>query len=372
MVPVRQSHAIRVVRSARRPDVELFDEKTLTKRREGMGKQLAQGDIDALFAAAGANASASPAGTASEVPLEQYDFSRAGQISNDQMRAISSVNDLFARNLMHTLGAWLRTPFKMKLVAGEQLPFSEFLERLSSPNYICSIRLEPLGAVGLLELELALASPIVDVLLGGVGRAWPARELTDIEDAILTSVVQMTVQVLNMAWQSVGLEFVFEKRESEPTVPRMLTAGEKTLCVSFEARMPEAQGVMNLCLPAVVLNAILRRLISEGDRPKRRSKEAQARMRELMGEAKIGTLLQFPMVRLRASELAAIEPGTVLRLPLTRHSASELRVGGLQFGRAHPVRTGEHRGAQLEEMSDDNDANSALDSRNIDETVSVN
>ena len=93
-----------------------------------MGKQLGQGDIDALFAAAGANASA---GSTSEALLERYDFSRAGQISNDQMRAISSVNDLFARNLMHTLGAWLRTPFKMKLVAGEQLPFSEFLERLS-------------------------------------------------------------------------------------------------------------------------------------------------------------------------------------------------------------------------------------------------
>jgi flagellar motor switch protein FliM len=111
-----------------------------------MGKQLGQGEIDALFAAAGANASASPAVSTSEVLLEQYDFSRAGQISNDQMRAISSVNDLFARNLMHTLGAWLRTPFKMKLVAGEQLPFSEFLERLSSPSYVCSIRLEPLGA----------------------------------------------------------------------------------------------------------------------------------------------------------------------------------------------------------------------------------
>ena len=121
--------------------------------------------------------------------------------------------------------------------------------------------------MGLLELDLALASPIVDVLLGGVGRAWPTRELTDIEEAILTSVVQMAVQELNLAWQSVGLEFVFEKRETEAAVARMLTAGEKTLCVSFEARMPEAQGAMNLCLPAVVLNAILRRLISEGDRP---------------------------------------------------------------------------------------------------------
>jgi flagellar motor switch protein FliM len=337
-----------------------------------MGKQLGQGDIDALFAAAGANASASPVGQASEAPLERYDFSRAGQISNDQMRAISSVNDLFARNLMHTLGAWLRTPFKMKLVAGEQLPFSEFLERLSSPSYICSIRLEPLGAVGLLELELALASPIVDVLLGGVGRAWPTRELTDIEEAILTSVVQMTVRELNLAWQSVGLEFVFEKREPEPAVSRMLTAGEKTLCVSFEARMPEAQGAMNLCLPAVVLNAILRRLISEGDRPKRRSKEAHARIRELMGEAKIGAVLQLPVMRLRGSELALLEPGTILRLPLAKHSASELRVGGLQFGRAHPVRTGEHRGAQLEDSNDNDGRCDVLHDQTVDETMSVN
>jgi flagellar motor switch protein FliM len=337
-----------------------------------MGKQLGQGDIDALFAAAGANASAPSEGQVSEVFLERYDFSRAGQISNDQMRAISSVNDLFARNLMHTMSAWLRTPFKMKLVAGEQLPFSEFLERLSSPSYICSIRLEPLGAVGLLELELALASPIVDVLLGGVGRAWPTRELTDIEEAILASVVQMAVGELNLAWQSVGLEFVFEKRESEPTVARMLTAGEKTLCVSFEARMPEAQGAMNLCLPAVVLNAILRRLISEGDRPKRRSKEAHARIRELMGEAKLGAVLQFPVMRLRAGELAALEPGMILRLPMPKHSTSELRIGGLQFRQAHPVRMGEHRGAQLEHEDESENPNNASDAQDIDKTISVN
>jgi flagellar motor switch protein FliM len=336
-----------------------------------MGKQLGQGDIDALFAAAGASSSAASVEPESDV-LERYDFSRAGQISNEQMRAISSVNDLFARNLMHTLGAWLRTPFKMKLVSGEQLPFSEFLERLSSPSYVCSIQLEPLGAVGLMELELAIACPIVDVLLGGVGRAWPARELTDIEETILTSVVQMAVKELNLAWQSVGLEFVFEKREAEPAISRMLTAGEKTLCVSFEARMPEAQGAINICLPAVVLNAILRRLISEGDRPKRRSKEARARVRELMGEAKLGAVLQLPAMRLPAKELAALAPGYVLRLPLPQHTVSELRVAGLEFGLAHPVRAGEHRGAQLAGSVDLDDGNHALTTQRIAETTSVN
>jgi flagellar motor switch protein FliM len=334
-----------------------------------MGKQLVQGDIDALFAAAGS--APQNAGIASEILLERYNFSRAGQISNDQMRAISSVNDLFARNLMHTLGAWLRAPFKLKLVAGEQLPFSEFLERLSSPTYVCAIRLEPLGAVGLLELELALAFPLVDVLLGGIGRTSLARELTDIEEAILTSVVELAVQELNMAWQSVGLEFVFEKRESEAAVARMMTAGERTLCVSFEARMPEAQGAINLCLPAVVLNAILRRLISEGDRPKRRSKESQVRVRELIGEAKIDAVLQLPRMRLSASELSTMAPGTILRLPLPQHSVSELHMGGLQLAFAHPVRKGEHRGAQLK-LSDNPESNDVSTDANAPATMTVN
>lgn len=324
-----------------------------------MGKQLGQDDIDALFAAAGANSAPPSTGADGESEVERYSFSSAGQISNDQMRAISSVNDLFARNLMHTLGAWLRSQFKVKLVAGEQLPFNEFLERISPPTYVCSIRLEPLGAVGLLEFDMAIAAPIVDVLLGGVGKGWPLRELTEIEEAILTSVVEMAVEELNLAWQSVGLGFVFEKRETESAVARLLTLSEKTLCVSFEARMTEAQGTINLCLPAVVLNAILRKLISEGDRPRRRSKEAHARVRQLMGEVKLEAALQFPAMRLRAGDLAALSPGTILRLPLTKYSASELRVGGLQVGRAYPVRSGEHRGAQLEVALDG--VNDALD-----------
>jgi flagellar motor switch protein FliM len=71
-------------------------------------------------------------------------------------------------------------------------------------------------------------------------------------------------------------------------------------------------------------------------------------MRVLMGEARLGAVLQFPPVRLRAVELTALEPGMILRLPVAKHETAELRVGGMQFGRAHPVRSGEHRGAQLE------------------------
>ncbi len=95
-------------------------------------------------------------------------------------------------------------------------------------------------------------------------------------------------------------------------------------------------------------------------------------MRELMGETKIGTLLQVPTMRLRAGELTALAPGMVLRLPLARHVISELRVGGLLFGHAHPVRTGEHRGAQLESSYTEEHRDELHRNEEAAEAVSVN
>ncbi len=312
-----------------------------------MEKVLGQDEIDAMFATArAAEETVEP-----EAPVklaELYNFGRAGHISNDQMRAISTVNDLFARNLMHTVGAWLRTEYRVALVSGEQMPYTEFVDRLTELTYVCSIRLEPLGAMGLLEIEMGLATPMVDLLLGGKGRAETPRALTDIEELIMASVIQMMIKELNSAWAPVGLQFSFDRRETTAQVARMMPTGEKTLCVCFEVRMPEATGALNICLPAVVLNTILRRLISERDRPRRRSEEVRSKVRELLGTSLVGSVLQFPPVRLQARDIAALKEGSLLRLPLPRHTAAELKVGGLPLGSAWPVRVGEHRGARIE------------------------
>jgi flagellar motor switch protein FliM len=199
-----------------------------------------------------------------------------------------------------------------------------------------------------MEIELALASPMVDLLLGGKGRPEPPRTLTDIEELIMASVAQMMVKELNAAWAPVGLQFSFERRETTAQVARMMPAGEKTLCVCFEVQMPEVQGVLNICLPAVVLNTILRRLISEGDRRRKASDEVRARVRELLADAKVGSTLQFPPMRLQASRIADLHVGSVLRLPIPKHTSAELKVVGLPLGPAWPVRVGEHRGARLE------------------------
>jgi flagellar motor switch protein FliM len=121
-----------------------------------MEKMLKQDEIDALFAAARTrDPDQDPTGVRARVL--SYNFSSAGQISTDQLRAISMLNDLFARNLTHNLAAWLRTRFQVNLVSAEQIPFHEFLLRIPEISYAASVRLEPLGALSVLQLDMTLA-----------------------------------------------------------------------------------------------------------------------------------------------------------------------------------------------------------------------
>ncbi|MGD0730213.1 MAG: FliM/FliN family flagellar motor switch protein [Terracidiphilus sp.] len=312
-----------------------------------MEKTLKQDEIDALFQAARSSA---PDASRSEVRARvvPYNFSSSGQISNDQLRAISMLNDLFARNLTHNLAAWLRTRFQVNLVSAEQIQFNEFLLRIPEISYVASVRLEPLGALSVLQLDLALAPPVIDLLLGGEGRDGPLRELTDIEESILGSVVEIICRELTAAWQQVGLSFSFERRQMQTQVARIMSVTEKTLCLSFEIRMPHSSGLLNLAFPAVVANTILRRLTSDWGHSRRHAGEIQSRIETSARRIRFGGSLQLPPMRLAASSIENLEPGTVLRFDLPANTTPEWRVGGQLLSAAQAVRQGSYRGARIE------------------------
>jgi flagellar motor switch protein FliM len=314
-----------------------------------MEKLLKQDEIDALFQAA-RTPDAETQQPESKVRVVPYNFATSGQISNEQLRAISMLNDLFARNLTHNLAAWLRTKFQVNLVSAEQIPFNEFLLRIPEISYVASVRLEPLGALSVLQLDLALAPPIIDLLLGGEGRDGPLRELTDIEESILASVVEIICRELTAAWQPVGLSFNFERRQMQTQAARIMSVNEKTLCLSFEIRMPHSSGLLNLAFPAVVANTILRRLTSDWGRRRRHSPESLARMEALVKKIRFGANLQLPTVRLAARSIEDLAPGVVLRLPVAGGELAEWRVGGQRLARALAIQRGMQRAAQIETL----------------------
>jgi flagellar motor switch protein FliM len=150
-----------------------------------------------------------------------------------------------------------------------------------------------------------------------------------------------------VAWQPVGLSFIFERRQMQTQVARVISVAEKTLCLSFEVRMPHSSGLLNLALPAVAANTILRRLSTEWGR-RRHADDNRARMEAVARRIRFGSSLQLPTVRLEAGTLEQLQVGDVLRMKVGGGTLAEWRVAGIPMASAHAMRRGEHRAARIE------------------------
>jgi flagellar motor switch protein FliM len=313
-----------------------------------MEKMLKQDEIDALFEAARTQTAEGEPREEVRARVVPYSFASAGQISTEQLRAISMLNDLFARNLTHNLAASLRTRFQVNLVSAEQIPFNEFILRIPEISYVASVRLEPLGALSVLQLEMSLAPPIIDLLLGGDGKQGTLRELTEIEESILGSVMEIICRELTAAWQAVGLSFSFDRRQMLTQVARVISVNEKTLCLSFEIRMPHGSGLLNLAFPAVVANAILRRLTVDFGRGSRHPSETRSLLQDRVKRIRFGTSLQLPTMRVPARSIEELAPGSLIRFDLPARVLPLWCAGGQVLTAAQAVRQGTNRGARVE------------------------
>jgi flagellar motor switch protein FliM len=316
-----------------------------------MEKILTQDEIDALFRAAQGRASEKPKTRAEERTLLACNFRQSARISKEQLRTVTQLHELFARNLAHSLGAYLRLAFEVNLVSAEQLNYGEFLQRLPEVTYIVSVTLRPMGVSAAVELDLPLAFPIIDVLLGGSGRAEPAiREITEIEEQILESVVKIIGRELENTWRpALELEFTFDQRLRQADITRLMPPNEKILSLSFEIRIPEARGMLNVALPAAISNALLRKLTQQASyRKKRGSTEGASQLRRRLDHGVFPADLVLPKQRVSISRILALQPGDVLKLGCSLTESADLLVSGKALFYAHPVRSGAHRAAQVD------------------------
>lgn len=315
-----------------------------------MEKVLNQEEIDAMFRAVrGREGATTPQGQ----KILPCNFRQAGQINSEQVRSISALHEGFARNLTHWLAAYLRTAFECNLVSVEQIPYREVLSRIPEVAYLATFRLNPMDAVGALQLDLALAFPIIDMLLGGGGKAEaPVRDVTEIEEQILEGVVKIICRELQTAWQPLGLEFVFDQRQQPAQMQRVMAPAEMTLCLSFEIRMSDTRGTLNLAFPSVVSNALLRKLAREWayQRP-HASEEARKRLIQRLLNSPFSVELGFVEVPVRMGDLLSLTPGTLIHLRRTADSPATVSVGGCEMFRATPVRQLGMRAGQVQAIS---------------------
>jgi len=313
-----------------------------------MNRVLHQEEIDAMVHA---TRGASDNATTDQRTIRPCTFRQSGQLAGEQVRAIGGLLEPFARNLAQSLGAYLSVPFEVKLASVEQLAYGEFLERVPEVTYMVSFLVSPINTAAAMQIDNSLVFPLIDILLGGTGECQElAREVSEIEEQIMEDVAKNICRELAAVFVPLETKLQLEGRESPAQIQRFLAPPEKTLCVSFEIKLANKQGMLNLIFPVAVSNPLLRKLCSAVPSSVTRvTTRSTCRLKERMLECSFPAALDLTSIELSIQELLALSPGKVFSLAVPAKKPASLVVAGREVFEATPVRHARQRAAQIRE-----------------------
>lgn len=235
-----------------------------------MSEILTQEEINALFAEfAKAAQQAEPqkesgARTSERGPKEYkvYDFRRPDKFSKDQLRTIQMLYEGFSRRVSSALSTHLRYPVRVEVEQVTQMLYDEFMAGTMNPAALYVFEPEPWEGTSLMDISLGLVLAMIDRLLGGSGRyRGKPRELTEIEQALLKSIVARVLDEFAETWEPfTKLNVRLVGFESNPAFAQIVEPNEAVCVASFQVKMADVKGIMRLCVPHSALQQIKPRL----------------------------------------------------------------------------------------------------------------
>jgi len=190
--------------------------------------------------------------------------------------------------------------------------------------------------------------PIIDVMLGGEGKSTEiTRDVTDIEEQVLEGVTRIMCRELQTSWQAISLQFNFGARQQILQTQRLMPPDEKNLCLSFEIKMLETRGTLNLAVPAVVSNALLRKIADFRYERRRGPIEARLQIQKKLLNCLFPVELSMPGLPVPLQNLTDLAPGNLLLFSKDASDPAAMMLGDVHLCSATPVRVGARRAARV-------------------------
>ncbi|WP_029952169.1 flagellar motor switch protein FliM [Hippea sp. KM1] len=247
-----------------------------------------------------------------------YDFKRPDKVSKEQIRAIKNLHDKFSRNFSSKLSAFLRSIVEIEVVSVDQMTYAEFVLSLSNNVSFNVVSLSPLDGNAVFSLEPDIGFALVDRLLGGIGESSNInRPFTDIEQSILLDVVKQAMEEMRSSWEPImDISFEIVGQESSPNVVQIVAPSEIVVLVVFEVKLGETTGIINWCLPVIVLEPVLNK-IGTHDILARSKKATEDRTEDIARTLKeVLVYLEFRLgtQRMKVRDFLALKEGDLIVL----------------------------------------------------------
>src|SRR5690625_35877 len=197
-----------------------------------------------------------------EQKVKVYDFKRALRFSKDQIRSISRIHENYARLLTTFFSGQLRTYVNISVASVDQIPYEEFIRSIPKMTILNVYSVEPLEGRVLMEVNPNIAYSMMDRILGGRGHSDKhPNNLTEIETTIMSQLFEKAVVNLQNAWSTiVEIDPILEEFEVNPQFLQMVSPNETVVVVSLNTQIGDVSGMINICIPHIVLEPIIPKL----------------------------------------------------------------------------------------------------------------
>ena len=285
---------------------------------------------------------------------EPYDFRRPDRIAKDQLRAMHTIHETFARSIGSSLSAFLRAYVAVNIVSVEQLSFAEFSRSLPSPTCLLNLGMVGFDNSALMELNPSIVFPVLELILGGANATASKieREISEIERAILDSFFRILIKDLKDAWRLVpaALDFRIDGFETDPQLLQILSPNEAVVAISIELRVGEIAGMMNIGIPSIIIKMLGQRMDQHGVRRTELTEGEQSRILRLLRPAaiRVDTRLTGPTLTVR--DLLNLKVDDVLSFDYPVQRPMNVTFNGRRKYLGQIVATGRKRAVELSEF----------------------
>jgi len=322
------------------------------------GDVLSQNEIDELLSALTTGAV-----TAEEMKVEQqqrkvktYDFKRPDKFSKDQIRTLFMLHENFARLLNTYLSAQLRAMVLVNVVSVDQLTYEEFIRSMPNPSVIGIFNMTPLRGNAIMEINPIVAFSIIDRLFGGPGTP-PAksRPLTDIEEVIMRRFFSKALENFQEAWRQVAdFESRLEGIEMNPQFTQIVPPNDMVVIVTMQAKIGLAEGLINLCIPYLVLEPIMSKLSTTfwvaSSVAKQSLPEHITAIQRKLEKALIPVTVELGRVGVTVQELLELTVGDVVQLETCVGDELLITIGSREKFRCKPGLSGGRIAVQISQV----------------------
>lgn len=228
-----------------------------------MAEALTQGQIDELLQRM-RSGEAEVVEETSTQKVKEYDFSSPKKFTKDQLKSLHNLHENYGRILAAYFTSILRNVCEIDISQIEEQRYFEFNNALPDNTLIAMITFRPEGpqyeeSTLMLQLPTAFGFLLIDRLMGGTDAVYaPDRSYTEIELALLNSVLKNCAMYLKEAWSTFfELNVTLRSIETNGRLLQAFSPQDIVVVTTFDLQEDGFRGLANICVPVANLESIV-------------------------------------------------------------------------------------------------------------------